>query len=82
MGFSFVIAAVARVILETIPGLAPSLETTIYCSKVLEACYRTQLLSFYPFLSLDAIGAVCHQFRLLGTDLHLILKTGLDETFY
>ena len=39
------------------------------CSKVLEACYSAQLLSFYLYLSLDAIGTVCHQFGLLCTDL-------------
>ena len=53
------------------------------CSRVLEACYRTQLLPFYLYLSLDAIGAVCHQFGLqFGTDLHLIHCAGFVETFY
>ena len=44
------------------------------CSKVLEACYSAQLMPFYLYLSLDVIGAVCDQFRLLPTDLHLIHK--------
>ena len=39
---------------------------------ILEACYNIQLLPFCLHLSLDAIGAVCHQFGLLGIDLHLI----------
>ena len=52
------------------------------CSKVLEACYSAQLLSFYLYLSLDAIGTVCHQFGLLRTDLHLIPCAGFVETFY
>ena len=56
MGFSFVRAAVACSILERTSGLEPS-----SVSKVLEARYSAQLLPFYLYLSLDAIGAVCHQ---------------------
>ena len=69
----------ACAILERISGLEPSSET---CSKVLEACYSAKLLSFYLYLSLDAIGTVCHQFGLLPTDLHLIPCAGFVETFY
>ena len=36
-----------------------------------KACYSTQLLPFYLYLSLDAFGTVCHQFGLFCTDLHL-----------
>ena len=49
---------------------------------LLEACYSAQLLSFYLYLSLDAIGTVGHQFGLLCTDLHLIPCAGFVETFY
>ena len=50
--------------------------------QVLEACYSAQILSFYLYLSLDAIDTVCHQFGLLRTDLHLIPCAGFVETFY
>ena len=40
-------------------------------AEVLEAYYDTQLLRFYLNLPQDAISAVCHQFGLLDTDLHL-----------
>ena len=36
------------------------------CSKVLKACYSAQLLPFFLYPSLNAIGAVRHQFGLLG----------------
>ena len=66
---------------ERTSGLDPSYETTAlrYLKLVTE-------LSFYPStfisLSLDAIGAVCHQFSLLGTGLHRIPCAGFVETFY
>ena len=63
MGFSFVGAAVVSAILENISGLKQSSETTPRCLK---------LLSFYLYLFLGTICAVCHQFGLLGTGLHLI----------
>ena len=71
MGFSFVRAAVACAILERFGAIIWN-----NYSKVLEACYSTQLLPFYFYLSLDAIGTVCHQFGLLRTDLHLIPCAG------
>ena len=43
------------------------------------SCYSAQLLSFYVYLSLDAIGTVCHQFGLLRTDLHLIPCSGFPQ---
>ena len=68
----------ACAILERTSGLEPSSDKN--CSKVLEACYSAQLLSFYLYLSLDVIGTVCHQFGLLCTDLHLIPCAGFVET--
>ena len=65
MGFSFVRAAVACAIIERTSGLEPSSETTT-------PRYLELLLPFYLYLSRDAIGAVCHHFGLLRTDLHLI----------
>ena len=76
-----------------LPALNPACSSAIISSawglslfkitfKVLEACYSAQLLSFYLYLSLDAIGTVCHQFGLLCTDLHLIPCAGFVETFY
>ena len=78
MGFSFVRAAVACAILERTSGLELSYETTAprYLKLV-------TVPNFSPFafisLSLDAIGAVCHQFGLLCTD--LIPCAGFVETF-
>ena len=69
----------ACAILERTSGLEPPSETT---AQVLEACYSAQLLSFYLYLFLVAIGTVCHQFGLLCTDLHRIPYAGFVETFY
>ena len=78
MGFSVVRAAVACAILERASGLGPSSETTAPRYSLLHA----QFLPFYLYLSLDATGAVCHQFALLSTDLYLITCAGFVETFY
>ena len=65
-------------ILERNTGLEPLSETTAprYLKFVI-------VPSFCPFafisLSLDAIGAVCHQFGLFGTDLHFIPCTDPSE---
>ena len=77
MGFSFVRAAVACAILERTSGLEPSSETTapMYLKLV-------TVPNFWFYLSLDAIGAVCHQFGLLGTDLNRIPCTGFVLLFY
>ena len=72
MGFTFVKAAVAWAILERTSGLEPSSETTA-------PWYWNALL---PLSLLDAIGTVCHQFGLFGTDLHLIPCKGFVENFY
>ena len=40
--------------------------------RVFEASHNIRFLLFYIDLPLDAICAVCHQFGLLSTDLHLI----------
>ena len=63
----------ACVILKRTSGLVPSSETT--------ALRYLKLLAFYLNLPQDAIGAVCHQFGLLSTGLHLIpcdVKSGLN----
>ena len=78
IGFSLVRAAVASAIFDRTPGLEPSSETD-NCCKMLEACHSAQLLPFYLYLSLDTIRAVCHQFGLLGTDLHLIFVQVLSR---
>ena len=65
----------ACAILERISSLGPLSETTAK-RPVLEACYSAQLLPFYLYLSLNAIVAVCHQFGLFCTDLHLKLCAG------
>ena len=78
IGFSFVRAAVACAILERISGLEPSSEIT--ASRHLKL---VTVLNFCPFtfsFSLDSIGAVCHQFGLLRTDLHLIPCAGFVDT--
>ena len=81
MGFSFVKAAVACAILERTSGLEPSPETSAPWD--LNALLPLSLaLSLSISLSLDAIGAVCNQFGLRGTDLHLISCEGFVETFY
>ena len=79
MGFSFVRAAVTCVVLEKASGLEPLSKTTAprYLKLV-----KSQLLRFFLYLSLDAIGTVFHQFGLLRSDLHLIPCAGFVETFY
>ena len=69
MGFSVIRAAVACAILERISCLESSSETTapMYLKLV-----TAQLLPFYLYLSLDAIG----------TDLHHIPCADFVETFY
>ena len=59
IGFSFVRAAVACAILKRISSLKPSSETTA--------------LGYLKLLALRMpLSALCHQFGLLSTDLHLI----------
>ena len=79
MGVSFVRAAVACAILERISGLEPSSETT--APRYLKLVTVPNFCPF-TFISLDAIGTVCHQFGLLRTDLHLIPCAGFVKTFY
>ena len=71
MGFNFVRAAVACAILERISGLEPLSETT--APRYLKLAKVSSFCPFYLYLSLDVIGAVCYQFYLLDTDLHLML---------
>ena len=80
MGFSFVRAAVACAILERTSGLEPSSETT--APRYLKIVTVPNTCPFTFYLSLDAIGTVCHQFGLLCTDLHLKPCAGFVETFY
>ena len=70
VGFSCVRAAVACEILERTSGLEPPSETT--APRYLKLVTVPNFRPFYLYLSLDTIGAVCHLFGLLGTDLHLI----------
>ena len=81
MGFSFVRAVVACAILERISGLEPSSETI--APKYMKLVTVHPASALIPLsLSLDAIGAVCHLFGLLDTDLHLAPCAGFVETFY
>ena len=70
-GFNLVDAAVVCTILEDSSGFEPSSDTT-------EPRYLklVTVSSFCPFtlidLFVDAAGDICHQFGLLGTDLHAI----------
>ena len=41
-------------------------------AQVVEACDCLTLLSIHFNLCVDATGVVCHQFGLLGTDLHAV----------
>ena len=65
IGLSFIRAAEACTILERLSGFE-------LFAEVLDACNGTQRVSFNLCLPADGIGAVCHQFGLLSTDLHLI----------
>ena len=69
----------AWAILERNFGFEPSPETTAprYLKRV-----TIPASSVHLNIPLDAISAVCHQFGLLSTDLHLILCAGFVETFY
>ena len=75
--FSFARAAVACAILERTSGLGPSSKTTAprYLMLVTVPSFCT-----FIFISLCTIGAVCHQFCLLGTDLYLQPCAGFVET--
>ena len=68
----------ACAILERTSGLEPSSETTAPRYFKLQ-CPASALSTF---ISPDVIGAVCHQFGLLGTDLHLIPCASFVETFF
>ena len=69
----------ACAILARTSGLEPSSETTAprYLKLV-----TVPFPPFYLYLFLDAIGVVCHQFGLLGTDTYLIPCAGFVETLY
>ena len=69
----------ACAIFERLSGWEPSSETT--APRHLKLVMGTHSLPFDPNLPLDAIGAVCRQFCLLSTDLHLIPCAGFVKTF-
>ena len=78
-GFSLVNAAVVCAILESISGLEPSsVVIEPRCLKLVTVSGR--LLSIYFNLCVDAIGVVCHQLGLLGTDLHAVGSGGFVKT--
>ena len=82
-GFSLVNAAVVCAILESISGLEPSsVVTVISAFEIFEACDYLKLLSIHFDLCVDAIGVVCHQLALLGTDPHAIGCGGFVKTLY
>ena len=70
----------AYAILSGTSGLEPSSETT--APRYLKLVKVPNFYHFTFFISLDVIGAVCHQFGLLRTDLHIILCAGFVEIFY
>ena len=68
-GFNLLNAAVIYAILESIPGLGPSSDTT----ELRYLKLRTlKLLSLYFDLLFDAAGVACHPLDLLDTDLHAV----------
>ena len=71
--FSFVRAAVACSILKRTSGFRPSSETTSprYMKLVTVPNF---ILPICLYFSLDAIGAVCHQFDVLGPDLSYLVQ--------
>ena len=87
IGFGFVRAVVACVILKNLddctshcscdkaepPVLSRHLKN---CSKALQSCNCSKLLSFNPDLPLDAILAVYHKFGLFSTYIHFIHCAG------
>ena len=81
MVFSFVRTAVACAILQKTSGLEPFSETIarIYLKLVTVSSF---FLFFNLYRFLDAIGVVCNQFGVFGTDLHFIPCAGFVETFY
>ena len=47
---------------------------------VLDACESLKLLSVYFGLHVDAAGVLCHQFGLVGSDLHAVGWGGFVKT--
>ena len=69
-GFNLVNAAVVCGILESISSLEPS--SVITEPRHLKLLTVSDFCQFYFDLCVDATGIVCHQPRLLGTDLHVV----------
>ena len=78
IGFSFIRVAVAC-------SLRESLVLSHFLKHLIQGMYLKLMMvpRFHPYLDLplDAIGAVCHQFGILSTDLHLIPCADFVETF-
>ena len=49
-------------------------------ARVFQACDCLKLLSIYFDLCIDAIGVVCHQLGLRGTDIHAVGLGGFVKT--
>ena len=79
MDFSFVRAAVGCAILERTSALEPSSETT--APRYLKLVTVPDFCPF-TFISLNAIGIVCHQCGLLRTDPPNIPCASFVEFFY
>ena len=76
--FSFVNAAAAFAILESISGLEPS--SFITESRYLKLVTVSSFLSIHFDLCVDATGVVCYQLGLLGANLHAVGCGGFVET--
>ena len=76
-GINFVSAAVVCTILDSIAGLEPS--TVITKPRYLKLVTVSSFCPFFLISYVDATGVVCHQFGLLGTDLHAIGCGGFVE---
>ena len=75
--FNFINPAVDCPVLESISGLEPS--SVITDPRYLKFM-TVASLSIYFDLLVDAVGVVCHQLSLLGTDLHAVGRGGFIET--
>ena len=76
-GFSLLNADVVSAILDSVSGLEPSsiiIEPRYLKLVTQDGCLK--LLSIHFDLCVDAIGVVCHQLGILGTDLHAIVCGG------
>ena len=70
-------AAVVYEIMESISGLEPS--SVITEPRYLKSVTVSNFCPFSLISELDATGVVCHEFGLLGTDLHAVGCGGFVE---